>query len=273
MGQPANARLVVIVLYENVQLLDVAGPADVFVQANRRAGGEAYEVMFVAAKATVHAAGGLRMTAAPCTSMRRPVHTLIVPGGPTKPLSSAMGDAQLMRWLARAADTAVRLVSICSGAFLLGSLGLLDGRRATTHWMALDAFAARFPGVIVEREALFVEDGRIWTSAGVMSGIDLALALVTRDLGAGVALQVARDLVVHLVRPGGQSQFTGPLSLQSRAGPDLGRLVPWLDEHLDGNITVAARCYRRGPTRRTHSTSITTPRSSCRRGCGRSWRS
>lgn len=251
MGTAAKPKLVAIVLYDNVQLLDVAGPADVFVQANRRSEGDPYEVRFISPKKAVQCIGGLSLAARPCTSLRRPVHTLIVPGGPVKPLMEALVDKQLLNWIARAANSATRVVSICSGAFLLGALGLLDGRRATTHWSALDLLATRFPRTRVEREALFVEDGRIWTSAGVASGIDVALALVARDLGSEVALQVARDLVLHLVRPGGQSQFTGPLSLQTRAGPDLARLVPWLDQHLEREVSVAEMAQAMGMSERS----------------------
>lgn len=251
MGQTATPRRIAFVLYDNVQLLDVAGPADVFLQANRRAGGGAYDVCFVAAGAQTRCAGGLTMSAPPLSSLRGGLHTLVVPGGPVGPLTSAMSDTVLLRALARLAGRATRVVSICSGAYLLGALGLLDGLRATTHWMALDDFSTRFPQVRVDREALFVEDGRMWTSAGVASGIDLALALVSRDLGAALALQVAQDLVLHLVRPGGQSQFTGALSLQARAGPDLGRLIPWLDEHLAQEVTVAAMAQAVGMSERS----------------------
>jgi transcriptional regulator GlxA family with amidase domain len=251
MVQAANSKHAAIVLYDDVQLLDVAGPADVFLQANRRAGGGAYELSFVAAQASVRGAGGLTLTATPIASMAGRIHTLIVPGGPVEPVSDALADRQLLTWIGRVAATATRVVSICSGAFLLGSLGLLDGRRATTHWVALDRFAARFPNVRVEREALFVEDGRFWTSAGVASGIDLALAMVGRDLGPDIALQVARDLVLHLVRPGGQSQFSAPLSLQRRAGPDLAQLIPWLTERLDKDITVGAMADAMGMSERT----------------------
>ena len=230
---------------------DVAGPADVFVQADRRAGGGAYEVIFVAAQASVRGAGGLTMTATPIAAVAGAVHTLIVPGGPVEPVTAALADAGLLRGISQVASGATRVVSICSGAFLLGALGLLDGHRATTHWMALDRFAARFPKVQVEREALFVEDRRVWTSAGVASGIDLALAMVGRDLGPDIALQVARDLVLHLVRPGGQSQFSEPLSLQRRAGPDLARLIPWMTDRLDRQVSVAAMAQAMGMSERS----------------------
>lgn len=251
MTETAKPRLIVVLLYDDVQLLDFAGPADVFAQANLRAGGRAYELLFVAVGGEVRGSGGLSMVASPVTAIDRPIHTLLIPGGPVKPVAKALQDAELLAWISRAARGASRVVSICSGAFLLGAVGLLDGRRATTHWMGLDEFAKRFPKVLVERDALFVRDGQIWSSAGVASGIDLALAIVASDLTPAIALQVARDLVLHLVRPGGQSQFTGPLSLQTKAGPDLVRLVPWLEQHLHQSITVAGMADAMGMSERS----------------------
>lgn len=251
MGKTAKPRLVAILLYGDMQLLDAAGPADVFTQANRRAGGNAYEVMFVGAARSVSTIAGLTLAAQPLPGTRRAVHTLIVPGGRRRGLRAVLGDVRLMRWMTRSAETAQRVVSVCTGAFILAAMGLLDGRHATTHWAWLETMARRFPEVRVEREALFVEDGRIWTSAGVSSGVDLALALVARDLGHDLALQVARDLVLHLVRPGGQSQFAEPLALQARAGPDLARLIAWLNPRLDDDTTVAQMAAAMGMSERS----------------------
>ena len=251
MIETANPRLVVILLYDGVQLLDFAGPADVFAQANLRAGGREYELLFVAVGGEVRGGGGLSMVAAPVTAIDRPIHTLLIPGGPVKPVAKALHDAELLGWISRAASGSSRVVSICSGAFLLGAVGLLDRRRATTHWMGLDELAKMFPKVLVERDALFVQDGAIWSSAGVASGIDLALAIVASDLTPAIALQVARDLVLHLVRPGGQSQFTGPLSLQTKAGANLLRLVPWLEQNLHRSITVTGMADAMGMSERS----------------------
>jgi transcriptional regulator GlxA family with amidase domain len=251
MGQTAKRRTIAVLLLEDLQLLDAAGPIEVFAQANRRAGGEAYEIVYVAPRPTVRTTSGLTLGATPLAQMRRPFHTLLIPGGPEPTVRKALADAKLMRWIARNASAAARVASVCSGAFLLAELGLLDGKRATTHWIGLDALAAAYPKIRVERDALFVEDGRVWTSAGVASGIDLALALVARDLGRDLALKVARDLVLHLVRPGGQSQFSGPLALQTRARDDLARLIPWLESRLDREITTAAMADAMGMSERT----------------------
>jgi transcriptional regulator GlxA family with amidase domain len=135
-------------------------------------------------------------------------------------------------------------VSICTGAFLLAAAGVLDHRRATTHWAWCEAFAGRFENIYVESDPVFVRDGSIWTSAGVTAGIDLALALVEEDLGAEVALAVARDLVVFLKRPGGQSQFSSALSAQQAARPALRELQAWIPGHLDEHLTVSGLAER-----------------------------
>src|SRR5262249_35975461 len=156
------------------------------------------------------------------------LHTLMVPGGPG--VDAAADDAVLIDWLQRRAKKARRIASVCTGAFLLGASGMLDGRRAVTHWSYCAEFARRFPAVLVEPDPIFVRDGSVWTSAGVTAGIDLALALVEEDLGRTVALAVARYLVVFLKRPGGQAQFSEALSLQS-AEEQFGALHKWISKH------------------------------------------
>ena len=252
MSKPATGRIVVFVLFDGVQLLDVAGPADVLALASELHPGDGYDLRFIAA-----AAGPLRASAAlvvqgePRQATPEVIHTLIVPGGPTEMMMRIRQDTDLVSWLRDTAGRARRVASICTGALLLGATGLLDGRRAATHWSAADRLAAAVPKAIVDREALFVEDGAVWTSAGVSTGIDLALALVRRDLGPDVALSVARELVVHLVRPGGQSQFSRPLELQSRAGDALAGLIPWITERLDRAITVSGMAEAMGMTERS----------------------
>jgi transcriptional regulator GlxA family with amidase domain len=251
MGKTAKPRTTAIVLTEGMQLLDAAGPADVFAAANLRAGGGAYELVYVAERAFVRTSAGLPLGALLLGEARGPFHTVLVPGGPENSVRAAFELTATMRWIARAAGEAERVVSVCSGAFLLAELGLLDGRRATTHWMGLDAMTERYPKVRVEREALFVRDGRFWTSAGVASGIDLALAMVSHDLGRDIALAVARDLVLHLVRAGGQSQFAGPLSLQSHTPGGLEPLIPWLETQLHRDVTTAQMAGALGMSERT----------------------
>jgi transcriptional regulator GlxA family with amidase domain len=237
-SNPATARNVVFVLYDGVQLLDVAGAADVFAVATEQHHGAGYAIRFVARAGLVRTSAGLRLSGERLMAASQPIHTLVVPGANEAPLRAALADRSLMRWLAGATARATRVCSVCSGAFVLGALGLLDHRRATTHWSAVDRLAAQLPRTAVDREALFIEDGKVWTSAGVTTGIDLAMALIARDLGPDLALRVARQLVLHLVRPGGQSQFSEPLSLQLRDGPEVTRLIPWLDARLHVEVTV-----------------------------------
>jgi len=150
----------------------------------------------------------------------------------------------IVDWVVRASRRARRTTSVCTGSYLLAAAGLLDGRRATTHWEYCDRLAARYPAVRLDPDPVFVRDGDIWTSAGVTAGMDLALALVEDDLGPEVALTVARLLVVFLKRPGGQSQFSGALSVQQASRPALRELQAWIAGHLDDDLSVAALAAR-----------------------------
>jgi transcriptional regulator GlxA family with amidase domain len=155
--------------------------------------------------------------------------------------------AHIRRWSGRARRTC----SVCTGAFLLAAAGLLDGRRAATHWAACRELQKRYPAVRVEPDPIFVQDGAIWTSAGVTAGIDLTLALIEADLGHAVAMRVARRLVVFLKRPGGQSQFSAPLSAQVAADDALGALHGWMAENLDTDLRVERLAARAGMSPRT----------------------
>jgi transcriptional regulator GlxA family with amidase domain len=170
------------------------------------------------------------------------VDTLVVAGGEgTRPHRR---DVRLVRWIARAARRARRVASVCTGAFLLAEAGLLDGRRATTHWAMCDALARRFPAVRVERDPIFVRDGHVFTSAGITAGIDLALQLVEEDCGRDIALTVARWLVMFLRRPGGQSQFSAQLSAQLAERDGLRDVQGWIAEHPEAELTVPALARR-----------------------------
>src|SRR6202034_4610591 len=161
--------------------------------------------------------------------------TLLVAGG--QGVEAAAANPALVDWVRRRAREARRVASVCTGAFLLAAAGVLDGRRAVTHWKDCARLAQRFPAVRVEPDPIFVCDGRVWTSAGVTAGIDLALALVEEDLGRAVALAVARYLVVFLKRPGGQAQFSTALSLQA-ADDKFGALHDWINRHLTDDISL-----------------------------------
>ena len=174
----------------------------------------------------------------------RPIDTLIAVGGIGS--RAAVNERALIRWLAARAGQARRVCSVCTGAFLLAEAGLLDGKRAVTHWWACDELAQRYPRVTVEPDPIFLRDGKIWTSAGVTAGIDLALALVEEDLGRAMALRVARHLVVFLKRPGGQSQFSAMLESQARDDGAFAALHDWLAQHLADDLGVEALAARAG---------------------------
>ncbi|MEO3790172.1 AraC family transcriptional regulator [Nonomuraea sp. B10E15] len=204
-------RRILVVVFPGFQLLDMAGPADVFATAALIARG-AYRVEVVAVGGgSVPAGNGVTVVAAPLGEVEGPVDTLLVAGGWSVP--EQIADGELVAQVARLAGSARRVASVCNGAFVLAEAGLLDHRRATTHWLAADELAARYACVEVDPDPLYIEDGHVWTSAGVLSGVDLALALVARDHGHELARDVARGLVVYLHRPGGRA------SSARRCGP------------------------------------------------------
>lgn len=242
---------VVIAGFAPAQMLDVTGPLDVFAVANElalaRGRAAPYQLVLAAPQAgPLATTSGVDLHAA--ISLYDPSlapDTLLLAGGSGARL--ALHDALLMQRVRTLCEMAERAGSICTGAFVLAATGLLDGRRATTHWAHFDEFAQRFPRVDIEREALFVAEGKYHSSAGVTAGIDYALALVERDLGRAAALEVARELVVFLKRPGGQSQFSAQLQAQADAeDPDrFAELTTWMAAHLAEDLSVArlaARC-------------------------------
>ncbi|HEY9467369.1 MAG TPA: helix-turn-helix domain-containing protein, partial [Vicinamibacterales bacterium] len=156
----------------------------------------------------------------------------------------AAQDPALRAWLGRMAPRVRRLGSVCTGTFILAAAGLLTGKRATTHWASCDTLAKMYPTVRVEPDPIFIRDGRIYTSAGVTAGMDLALALVEEDFGRHIALGVARQLVMFLQRPGGQSQFSSQLAIQTADREPLRELVEWIADHLNGDLSVPALAER-----------------------------
>ncbi|WP_155911960.1 GlxA family transcriptional regulator [Methylobacterium sp. 77] len=257
--RPSHPPLdVVILAYPAVQLLDVAGPLQVFATANdlsADAGRPApYRVRIVAERAgAVTTSSGLALVAEGLIAESDPVDTLIVAGG--RGVQALLDQAQfghsaILSWLVNRCAKSRRVASVCTGAFLLGSTGLLDGRRVATHWTRCDALRARYPAALVEADPIFIRDGDLWTSAGVTAGIDLALALVEDDLGREMSLAVARHLVVFLKRPGGQAQFSAALSLQG-GDARFGRLHAWIAENLSADLTIPALADRAGMSPRS----------------------
>jgi transcriptional regulator GlxA family with amidase domain len=235
-------RRIVLVAFDRFQALDLTGPAEVFSMAARLKEG-AYSIEVAAASAEISSSSGLHLRPdRSLSSVRGAIDTLVVVGGEGVP--AALRDQALLRWIARAAPRCRRVASVCNGAFLLAAAGLLDGRRATTHWAACEVLARRHPETDVEPDAIFVKDGDVYTSAGVTAGMDLSLALVEEDLGRRAALEVARWLVLFLKRPGGQSQFSTQLSAQIADREPLRDLQAWIADNLDADLSVPALAER-----------------------------
>ena len=241
-------RTVLMVLFDEVQSLDVTGPLEVFTGANtwrtERGHGSVYDIRTASlGGGMVRTSSGLRV--APDEDLRefpaprRPgggPDLLIVPGGE----GSRRADPELVGWLRAHGRQANRLVSVCTGAFLLAAAGLLDGRRVTTHWAYCSALAARYPAIRVDPVPIFIRDGNVATSAGVTAGIDLALALVEDDLGRDAALDIARHLVVFLRRPGNQAQFSAQLAGQLANREPLRDVQQWIADHPAADLSVEA---------------------------------
>jgi transcriptional regulator GlxA family with amidase domain len=252
---PNPPRVVEILAYPAVQLLDVAGPLQVFASANELVAREGkaplYTTRVVSAGApVVTASAGLGLVAAPLPRARAALDTLLVAGGPG--VHAAAVDPVLLHWVRTRAKRARRIASVCTGAFLLAAAGLLNGRRATTHWMHCAELARHYPAIRVEPDPIFVRDGAIWTSAGVTAAIDLALALVEEDVGRSLALAVARHLVMFLKRPGGQAQFSIALSLQG-VEDRFGALHSWMVGRLADDLSLPALARQVGMSERSFS--------------------
>lgn len=235
MGDP----LIVIVTFPSAQILDVTGPLEVFSSATRFVPGVRYRTELASPSGgPVLATCGMQFATTAIGDLRADVDTLIVAGG--RDMEAVGGDVDLLRDVRRLAATARRVTSVCSGAFLLAAAGLLDGRRATTHWAECGLLQSGYPTVTVEPDAIYVHDGNVWTSAGVTAGIDLALALVADDHGRQAAARVARQLVVYLRRSGGQAQFSALLAAQAADSEPLRDLLSWLPDHLVNDLSVPA---------------------------------
>jgi transcriptional regulator GlxA family with amidase domain len=254
-SSPNSTRVIDVLTYPAVQLLDVTGPVQVFASANdliAEAGGAPPYLLRVVAPGGegVRASAGLTLAAGPLTQSREALDTLLVAGG--EGAEAAAENPLLVDWVQQRAAQARRVASVCTGAFLLAAAGVLDGRRAATHWKYCAKLAQRFPAIRVETDPIFVCDGPVWTSAGVTAGIDLALALVEEDLGRSVALAVARYLVVFLKRPGGQAQFSAALALQT-ADDKFGALHDWVNDHLASDLSLSVLANQAGMSERSFS--------------------
>jgi transcriptional regulator GlxA family with amidase domain len=240
------SRRVVLVVFDGFQLMDLAGPADVFTAAAALGTDPAYRVEIAAAQAgRVRSSCGVEVTAPHALgALPGAVDTLLVTGGID--FWAAFGDPVLIEGVRRVADRADRIGSVCSGTFLLAQAGLVDGHRVTTHWVGSEFLARDHPGVTVEPDRIYVRDGRVWTSAGVTAGIDLAVAIVAADHGPDLAREVARWLVVYLHRPGGQSQFSTAMAADPPRREPLRALQVRIEENLTDELSLRALAERSG---------------------------
>jgi len=249
MTEPHERRPIIIVVYPEVQSLDVTGPLEVFAGAQKlvEATGvdeRGYHVRVLSRDGQpLRTSSGLAIVPdGRLGRAERAIDTLIVAGGSGH--RAAAEDRQLVSWIARASTRARRTASVCTGAFLLAAAGLLDGRRATTHWASAHELQGAYPRVAVDAEPIFIRDGSIWTSAGVTAGMDLALALVEQDLGRDAALTIARHLVLFLRRPGNQAQFSATLAAQRAGREPLREVQRSIVEDIAGDHSVEAMAAR-----------------------------
>jgi transcriptional regulator GlxA family with amidase domain len=248
-----HPKTIVFLAAPNTQILDVAGPFQVFVRAaelfvhDYPSQKRPYNVVLASStdRKAVTTNCGLVLTGTQTfRSLRGPIDTLLVAGGTG--LENAARDEQLLAWLRTTAQRVRRIGSICTGAFLLASAGLLDGKRATTHWKWAAELAKRSRRTIVDPDPIFIRDGNTYTTAGITAGMDLALALVEEDLGSPLALKVARELVLYLRRAGGQSQFSTALSLQASDRGQIEEIRSWALDHLGQDLPVDKLAARAG---------------------------
>ncbi|WBM79298.1 GlxA family transcriptional regulator [Cryobacterium breve] len=234
---------IVIVGFPSVQILDVTGPLEVFSTASRFLPIARYATELVSTDGgPVLSTSGLEFATEPIDAVVGPIDTLVVAGG--RDMEEAAGDPRLVDSIRRLALDSRRVASVCSGAFLLAAAGLLDGRRATTHWAECEVLERAYPEVTVDPNAIYVQDGNVWTSAGVTAGIDLALALVADDHGRKAAATVARRLVVYLRRSGGQAQFSALLAAQSATDEPIRDVLAWLPDNLTADLSISGMAAR-----------------------------
>jgi transcriptional regulator GlxA family with amidase domain len=248
-------RTIVVLAYEGCQVLDVTGPAEVFSVAAALADDQAYRLVITSVDGRdVVSSSGVRLgVASAIADVKGPIDTLLIPGGFTWP--QAMEDEPLLAQIRAGANRSRRVMAVCAGAFLAGAAGLLDGRRATTHWQFIEDLARRFPRTRVERGPIFVGDGRVFTSAGGTASIDLALAMVEADHGALLARKVAQFLVVFMQRPGGQPQFSVRIDTDPDMRSPMRELLDGIAEDPAGDHRLAALSERAGFSER-HLTRV-----------------
>jgi transcriptional regulator GlxA family with amidase domain len=239
---PATCH-VAILAFPGVQMLDLVGPADVFAEAAAQLGQpDAYKLSVIASQAgELRGSNGMRVAVdATLATQRGRIDTLLVAGSPR--VWDAPRDPATAAWLQKHARTVARIGSVCTGAFVLAEAGLLDGKRATTHWNSAERLAASYPTVQVTSDNIYVKDGKTYTSAGVTAGMDMALFMVEEDHGRDLALRVARELVMFLKRPGGQSQYSAYLAAQTADKSTVRDIQEHVLANLGADLSVPALC-------------------------------
>jgi transcriptional regulator GlxA family with amidase domain len=246
-----------MLVYPGFELMDAGGPVSVFNCANfileQRAKPPVYDVTIVSPTGgVVRSSSGVGMDTRPLSlTPPKNLHTFLVAGAEGGPLSKALKDPLIRQRAPRWAHSADRYGSVCAGTFVLAALQLIDGRRVASHWAACGPLAAAYPNVQVDEDAIFVEDGNVWTSAGVSTGIDMALAMVARDTSPALANEVAKRMVLYVRRPGDQSQLSPMLSAQRKADNPFGDLLNWVHLNLDRPLDVATLAERARLSQRT----------------------
>jgi len=242
-------RRIAVAVYPGVSLLDLGGPLEAFRVASEFAGTRSrrlnYKCSVVSSRGgQVPTADGVPLITESIRSLDRiEIDTLIVPGAFL--VEDVTRDVELIKWVAKRAPKCRRVCSVCVGSFMLAAAGLLNGRRAATHWMHTQLLARQYPDVKVEPDAIFVHDGRVWSSAGVTTGIDLALALIEEDSGRETAIAVARVLVVYLKRAGAQSQYSALLAAQAESeSNNFAELERWIAENLRADLSIESLADR-----------------------------
>lgn len=246
-----NTMKIALLAPPRIQMLDLVGPTDVFAEAARQLGKpRAYRISVVGVQpGPIKGTSGLRVETDGCIdTYDTPVDTLLIAGSPA--IADITGDLRVLRWVRDQAGKARRVGSVCSGAFVLAAAGLLARRRATTHWNSCAALARQYPDIEVDADSIFIRDGNLYTSAGITAGMDLALALVEEDHGRDLALCVARELVMYLKRPGGQSQFSAQLAAQSSERSTIRDIQHYIIDHLATDLSVPLLARQAGMSER-----------------------
>lgn len=248
-----TAKKIVIIAYNGAQLLDVAGPAQVFASVSDEKCATRYDTVVASLDgSSTTTSAGLVLETVPLDSVSpEGVDTVLVVGGEAGAVRRMSADTGLRVWLRTCALSARRVGSVCTGTFALAAAGLVEGRRVATHWRGSGFLAQTYPGVRVDTDAIYVKDGNIWTSAGVTTGIDMCLALVSEDCGTATAIAIARRLVVYAHRPGSQSQFSPLLEGQAKANGPLADTLQWMAENLQRPLAVADCAAHAGMSDRT----------------------